>query len=142
MPGITSQGSRAAQSGPLQVAITDSAGNMASDGGAIFMAIARAQAGVAVSMATAPPSLARGEKMGVRMGWGGFNSYGGASHAWGVSAAGLLAENTFSKNDRLTIDAGVGLGYSQFMGYRENAVVGGRAGLQLDRKSTRLNSSH
>ena len=77
MPGITSASSRANQTGLLQLPTTDALGNLASDGGATFMAIARVQAGVAVAMAMAPPTLAHGEKMGVRVGWGGFNSYGG-----------------------------------------------------------------
>jgi hypothetical protein len=131
MPGITSASSRANQTGSLQLATTDAFGNLASDGGATFMAIARAQAGVAVAMAMSPPVLAHGEKIGVRVGWGGFNSYGGASNAYGVNAAGVLAENMFSKHDRLTVDLGLGVGSSQFMGYRESAVVGGRAGAQL-----------
>ena len=131
MPGITSQASRNAQSGPLQLPTTDASGNLASDGGATFKAIARVQAGVAVSMAMATPNFAKGEKIGVRMGWGGFNSYGGGAHAFGISIGGVLAENTFSKNDRLVVDAGVAMGYSQFMGYREDAVIGGRAGMQL-----------
>jgi hypothetical protein len=131
MPGITSGASRASQSGPLQLPTTDSFGNLASDNGATFIAIARAQAGIAVAMAMSPPTLAYGEKMGIRVGWGGFNSSGGVSNALGLNAAGVLAENTFSKNDRLTVDLGVGFGNSQFMGYRQNAVVGGRAGAQL-----------
>ena len=131
MPGITSGSSRSAQSGLLQLPTTDALGNLASDGGATFMAIARVQAGVAVAMAMAPPTLAHGEKVGIRVGWGGFNSYGGMSNALGVNAAGVVAENTFSKSDRLTVDLGVGLGTSQFMGYRESSVVGGRAGVQL-----------
>ena len=131
MPGITSQASRNAQSGPLQLPTTDAYGNLASDGGATFKAIARVQAGVAVAMAMATPNFAKGEKIGVRVGWGGFNSYGGGANAFGVSIGGILAENTFSQNDRLIVDAGVAMGYSQFMGYREDAVIGGRAGLQL-----------
>jgi len=131
MAGITSQQSRNAQSGPLQLPTTDSNGNLASDGGATFKAIARVQAGVAVSMAMATPNFAKGEKIGVRVGWGGFNSCGGGANAFGLSIGGVLAENTFSKNDRLVVDAGIAMGYSQFMGYREDAVIGGRAGLQL-----------
>jgi hypothetical protein len=75
--------------------------------------------------------LAYGEKVGVRVGWGGFNGSGGLANAVGFNAAGVLAENTFSKHDRLMIDLGVGLGTSQFMGYRQNSVVGGRAGAQF-----------
>jgi hypothetical protein len=43
----------------------------------------------------------------------------------------VVAESIFSQNDRLTFDGGIGFGYSEFMGYKENAVVGGRAGMQF-----------
>jgi hypothetical protein len=44
---------------------------------------------------------------------------------------GILAENTFSKHDRLALSGGVGFGFGDFMGYRESAVTGAHAGLQL-----------
>ena len=50
--------------------------------------------------------------------------------AFGVSAAGLLANGLLSQHDRLTADLGFGIGYSQFMGYQQNNVIGARAGLQ------------
>ena len=130
-PGITSGASRSAQSGLLQLPTTDAAGNLASDGGATFRAIAKLQAGVAVAMAMESPNLARGQKFGVRMGWGGFASSGSGAHAFGISAAGVIADSMFSQHDRLTFDGGVGFGYSEFMGYKESSVVGGRAGMQL-----------
>jgi hypothetical protein len=49
----------------------------------------------------------------------------------GLSVTGVIGEGIFTKRDRLTVDGGVGFGFGEFMGYRENAVVGGRAGLQL-----------
>jgi hypothetical protein len=75
MPGITSTASRASQTGRLEVATTDAAGNLATDGGDIFNAIARVQAGVAIAMAIETPELSTGENFGIRFGWGGFDSF-------------------------------------------------------------------
>ncbi|MBX9841202.1 MAG: hypothetical protein K2Z80_05270 [Xanthobacteraceae bacterium] len=127
MPGLTSPASRGAQSGLLQLPTTDAMGNLASDGGETFRAISRLRAGVALSLAATPAVLAANEKFGMRVGWGTFDG----ANALGFSATGVLAEGLFSKRDRLTLDGGVGFGFGEFMGYRENAVVGGRAGLQL-----------
>lgn len=127
MPGITSSASRANQTGLLQLPTTDAAGNLASDGGETFKAIAKLRAGVALSLAATPAVLMHGEKFGMRLGWGTFNG----ANALGFSVTGVLAENLVSKHDRLTLDGGVGFGFGDFMGYRENSVVGGRAGVQL-----------
>jgi hypothetical protein len=127
MPGITSPASRGTQTGLLQLPTTDSMGNLASDGGETFRAISRLRAGVALSLAATPAVLAANEKFGMRVGWGTFDG----ANALGLSVTGVLAEGVFSKRDRLTLDGGVGFGFGEFMGYRENAVVGGRAGLQL-----------
>ena len=127
MPGITSAASRGAQSGLLQLPTTDALGNLASDGGDTFKAIARLRAGVALSLAATPVVLAANEKFGMRLGWGTFDR----ANAVGLSMTGVIAEGVFTKRDRLTVDGGVGFGFGDFMGYRENAVVGGRAGLQL-----------
>ena len=130
MPGLTSPASRAAQSGLLQVTTTDSAGNLAADGGATFRGIARVQAGVAIALAASPPHLNPGQRFGVRAGWGGFAGLDSTANAFGVSAAGLMAHGLLSQHDRLTADLGFGIGYGQFMGYQQNNVIGVRAGLQ------------
>lgn len=127
MPGITSAASRGAQSGLLQLPTTDAMGNLATDGGDTFKAISRLRAGVALSLAATPAVLAAGEKFGMRVGYGTFDR----ANAVGLSVTGVIAEGLFTKRDRLTLDGGVGVGFGEFMGYRENAVVGGRAGLQL-----------
>jgi hypothetical protein len=127
MPGITSPASRGAQSGLLQLPTTDANGNLATDGGDTFKAISRLRAGVALSLAATPAVLAAGEKFGMRLGYGTFDR----ANAVGLSVTGVIAEGLFTKRDRLTLDGGVGVGFGEFMGYRENAVVGGRAGLQL-----------
>ena len=127
MPGITSAQSKRTQRGLLQLPTTDSLGNLASDGGATFRAIARLRAGVALSLAVTPPILQRGEKFGMSVGWGGFDG----ANALGVAVMGVLAEGVLSDHDRLSVQGGFGVGYGQFMGYHENIVSGGRAGLQL-----------
>ncbi len=63
----------------------------------------------------------------MRFGWGTFDG----ANAVGMSVMGVIAEGIFWKHDRLALDGGVGFGFGSFMGYRENAVVGGRAGIQL-----------
>jgi hypothetical protein len=131
MPGITSGASRAAQSGLTQFVTSDRAGNMATDGGATYKAISMLQAGVAVAMASAPPTLTPGEKFGIKLGWGTFGSYGQPSYAVAASAVGIVAENILSSRNRLAVTGSVGVGFSDFMGYKENAVAGGSAGLQL-----------
>lgn len=127
MPGLTSPASKARQSGPLELPTTDAYGNLASDGGETFKAIARLRAGVALSLATSPAVLAHGEKFGMRLGFGTFDG----ANALGFSLAGVLGEGLIAKGDRLTIDGGVGFGFGSFMGYQESAVVGGRGGVQL-----------
>jgi hypothetical protein len=127
MPGITSPASRATQTGLLQWPTSDAAGNLATDGGETFKAISRLRAGVAISLSATPPVLANGEKFGMRFGWGTFDG----ANAVGMSVIGVVGQSVFSKGDRLALDGGVGFGFGNFMGYRENAVVGGRAGMQL-----------
>ena len=131
MPGITSQASKASQSGLLQLPTTDEGGNLASDGGATFNAIASVQAGAAIALALATPQLAAGERFGVRVGWGGFDAYQDSANAVGINAIGVIGRDLFFKNDRLSFEGGVGLGQSAFMHYDQNSVVGGRAGMQL-----------
>jgi hypothetical protein len=53
------------------------------------------------------------------------------ANAIGFSVMGVIAENLFSQHDRLTLDGGVGFGFGDFMGYRQDAVTGARAGMQL-----------
>jgi len=131
MPGITSDKSRRAQSGLLQLPTTDGTGNLAADGGAVFKGLARVQAGVAVALAIETPELGSGERFGMRIGWGTFDSYDSSANAFGASAIGVLGKSVFFKGDRLALDAGVGWGYSEFMDYKQNGVVAGRAGMQL-----------
>ncbi len=131
MPGITSSASLVNQSGRLEVATTDAAGNLATDGGDIFNALARVQAGVAIAMAIETPELATGEKFGIRIGWGGFDSFESNANAVGASAIGVLGRNYFREGDRLAVDAGVGLGWSEFKDYNQSRVLAGRVGLQF-----------
>ena len=131
MPGITSEASKNVQSGPLELATTDSAGNLATDGGAVFNAIARVQAGVAIATAMETPELASDENFGFRIGWGGFDSFDSEANALGMAAIGVIGRNLFDGDNRLALDVGVGLGWSEFKEYRENEVVAGRAGVQF-----------
>ena len=128
MRGITSQESKRRQSGLLQLPTTDALGNLASDGGATFRAIAANRAGLAISLALEAPDLAAGETFGMRMGVGNFD---GKAHAMGFSAIGILGRDLISTGDRLVLNGGIGWGNSDFMGYKQKGIVAGRAGLQL-----------
>ena len=127
MRGITSNESRNRQSGLLEVTTTDALGNLASDGGATFTAIAASQAGIAISLALEAPDLATGENFGIRMGWGNFD---GKAQALGISAIAVLERDLFVNGDRLTINGGIGYGRSDFMNYEQHDVIAGRIGLQ------------
>ena len=116
MGGVTSDDSKARQSGPLQLVTTDQFGHLASDGGAVFEAIARAQAGIAIAIAMEAPSLTAQENFGIRMGYGNFD---GDANAIGTSAMGVICRNCFNpgSGDRIALDIGLGLGWSDFQGY-------------------------
>lgn len=131
LPGITSEASRNAQSGLLEVTTTDAAGNLATDGGDIFNAISTVQAGVAVAMAMETPELTTGENFGFRIGWGGFDSFKSEANAMGLAAIGVVGRNLFGGVNRLALDIGAGLGWSEFKGYRQDEVLAGRAGAQF-----------
>ena len=82
-------------------------------------------------MAIETPELATGEKFGIRIGWGGFDSFESNANAVGASAIGVLGRNYFREGDRLAVDAGVGLGWSEFKDYNQSRVLAGRVGLQF-----------
>jgi hypothetical protein len=126
-PGITSDLSRSRQSGPLELLTTDANGNLASDNGDTFKAIAKLQAGVALALAAEAPSLTTSESFGVRVGWGNFDGDGNAA---AISAIGVLCRNCLSTGDRLAIDGSVGAGWSEYKTYSAGNVIGGRAGIQ------------
>jgi hypothetical protein len=126
-PGITSPESLSRQSGPLQLVTTDAAGHLASDGGDVFRAIARAQAGIAIALAIEAPSLTERESFGVRVGWGNFEN---DANAFGLSAMGVLCRDCFSQGDRIALDGGIGIGTSDFKSYSDDNVVAGRVGVQ------------
>lgn len=126
-PGITSRLSKDRQLTRLQLPTTDAYGNLASDGGDVFRAIARANAGIAIGYALAPPQLRNDQNFGVRVGYGYFD---GEGTAMGFSAIGVLAHNWIVDNGELAFTIGIGQGNSEFYDYQVNALGGG-AGLQF-----------
>ena len=126
-PGITSDLSSARQTGPLQLVTTDANGNLAADGGDAFKAIAANQAGIAIALSLQAPSLTTGEKFGLRLGYG---SFAGNSSAFGLSAIGVLCQGCFTRNDRLALDGGIGVGSSSYKTYDQTNVTAGRVGVQ------------
>ena len=125
MGGITSQASKSAQTGPLEVVTTDAFGNLASDGGAFQRQIdalgkrdGELAEGIAIALALDAPNLQSGQSFAFRMGYGNFDG----SSALGVAAAGLLDKGSFGERSSITLDGGVGFGTS-------DGTVAGKAGL-------------
>ena len=128
-PGITSDLSRARQSGPLEVVTTDADGNLASDQGATFEQIAENQAGIAIAVAMANPDLVGTESFGIAANWGHFDGV----NAFAFSAMGVLDRDLFGSGERLAISAGIGFTTDEqaLFGQTPGNVVAGRAGLQI-----------
>lgn len=121
--GLTSNASRAAQSGPLEVVTTDAFGNVASDGGEIFRRLDEHEAGVALAISMENPDLVGNERFGIAANWG---HYEGAN-AFSASMIGVLGHNVFSTGDRVAVSGGIGVGFENGRG---DTTVGGRAGVQ------------
>ena len=76
--------------------------------------------GTAVALAISQPVLLDGQSFAVRGGWGDFQG----QNAFGVSAAGVIARNSFGYGSTVTLDAGFGVG-TQYSG------AGGKAGVTI-----------
>lgn len=128
-PGITSDLSRARQAGNLEVATSDAAGNLATDGGEIFKTLSENQAGIAIAMAMVNPTLIAKETFGIGVNWGIFQQ----SQALTVSAIGVIAKDVFGGGERLSLTGGFGASLQQksFGDHKTNTSYGGRAGVQL-----------
>jgi hypothetical protein len=126
MPGLPSGASRSAQSGPLELVTTDSAGNLASDEGDTFGRIRRNSRdiddnaeGVAMAMSIQNPDLVGEERVALKVGWGTFSG----EHAMGVTVAGVVLPD-IGLGIRLGLAGGAAFGLSE-------GNVGGQAGFQL-----------
>jgi hypothetical protein len=115
MAGITSDASRAAQKGPLEVVTTDVLGNLASDGGAFqrqIDALGRRDGeladGIAIALALQQPIFQPGQTVAMRVGYGNFDGAG----AFGLTAAGVVSRGAFGSTSSVTLDAGLGVGAS------------------------------
>ncbi|HEY7549205.1 MAG TPA: hypothetical protein VH913_06775 [Hyphomicrobiaceae bacterium] len=129
MAGLPSDASRSFQSGPLEVATSDAAGNLATDGGLIFKGLSQLHAGVAVAIAMQNPDLVAGEKFGVALNWGNFEG----ANALAFSTMGVLGTDVFSKGDRLAISGSLGASTNEpgYGGHDAGMQVGARVGLQM-----------
>jgi hypothetical protein len=126
MPGITSDASRDAQDGPLEVVTTDAMGNLASDGGDTFRRIRKNtrdiednSEGVAMAMSIQDPDLVGDERLGMKVGWGTFSG----EHAMGVTLGGVVMPD-IGAGIRLGVAGGAAFGLAE-------GNIGGRAGVQL-----------
>ena len=128
-PGITSAESRNRQSGPLEVATTDSNGHLATDGGQIFRELGEQGAGIAIAMALENPDLVGNETFGLAANLGFFEG----NTALGVALMGVLGHNFVGGNERWAVSGGVGvsLNENEFGGQGVDRTVAGRAGVQV-----------
>lgn len=113
MAGITSNASRAVQTGPLEAVTTDRFGNLASDGGAFqgkIDALGRRDGeladGIAIALALQQPIFHSGQKFAGRLGYGNFDG----SNALALSLAGVVDKGSFGPISSITLDGGVGFG--------------------------------
>ena len=116
-PGITSPESKSYQSGPLEVVTSDSGGNLATDGGAIFKDIATLRQGVAMAMALPDLTLPAGIRYGLSAGVGLFD---------GEEAVGI--KGVVRINDWMQLGVGIAAANgSSYQGQNSPAIVGGNA---------------
>ncbi len=128
-PGITSAESRNRQSGPLEVATTDSSGHLATDGGQIFRELGEQGAGIAIAMALENPDLVGNETFGLSANLGFFEG----NTALGVALMGVVGHNLVGGGERWAVSGGVGvsLNENEFGGQSVDRTVAGRAGVQV-----------
>jgi len=127
MGGLTSEASKAAQQGPVEVVTTDAFGNLASDGGAMQRQIdglgrrdRELADGIAIALAIQQPIFQPGQSFAIRAGYGNFDG----SDAFGLSAAGVVDRGSFGRGSSVTLDAGIGFGTA-------TGTAAGRAGVTL-----------
>ncbi len=80
----------------------------------------KAYEGTALALAISQPVFLPGQTFAMRAGWG---SYEG-QNAFGVSAAGVIAHNTFGYGSTVALDGGIGVGSN-------NGGVAGKAGVTV-----------
>ncbi len=78
----------------------------------------KAYEGTAIALAISQPVFLPGQTFAMRGGWGSFEG----QNAFGVSAAGVIAHNTFGYGSTVSLDAGIGAG---------NSSVAGKAGVTV-----------
>ena len=129
MSGITSGLSRDRQTGPLEVVTTDSAGNLASDGGLLFERMSKLGGGIAIALALENPDLVAGERFGIA----GNVGFWEGNVALGFTAMGVLGNNLVGQGERWALSGGVGFTVKEdsYGGRSSQSSVGGRAGLQI-----------
>ena len=97
---------------------------LATDGGSIFKALDEAEFGIALAISMENPDLVAGEKFGVAVNAGFYES----AQAISIAAEGVVGYNVFSPGDRVAVSGGVGVGIDNGRG---DNVVGGRVGGQI-----------
>ena len=129
MRGIASEKSRSFQNGPLEIATTDAAGNLASDGGQIFNKLSEQGAGIALAVAMENPDLVANETFGLAANIGFFEG----NSALALSGIGVLGYDFVGGDDRWVISGGVGVSLNEkdYGGHKADRTVAGRAGIQV-----------
>jgi hypothetical protein len=127
--GITSNESRARQSGPLELVTTDENGHLASDNGQIFNQLGEHGSGIAIAMAVENPDLVGNETFGLSANVGFFEG----NTALGIAAMGVLGHDFMGGGERWALAGGVGFSLNEqdYGGHSTDRTVGGRAGVQV-----------
>ena len=127
-PGITSDLSRARQSGPLEVVTSDSNGHLASDGGQIFRELGEQGAGIAIALALENPTWSA-----MRVWHVGESRLLRGQHRSRRRADGRAGHNFVGEGERWALSGGVGLSLNEnnFGGQNTDRTVAGRAGVQV-----------
>src|SRR5262249_29475149 len=136
MSGITSNASKAAQQGPVQIVTSDQNGNLATaDAGSLLggatqgfqnqiNALTRRDQelaeGIAIAMAVQQPIFHDGQTFAMNFGYGNF----GGTDALGFSAGGIVNKGAFGAGSTVTVHGGLGWG-------TDNRTVAGRAGVSI-----------
>ena len=120
MPGIASDASRAAQSGPTSYVTTDANGNLATDGGGMSRRFGSIEKdvednteGVALALALQAPFVPYDKRYTFDAGFGAFKD----KQAFSTSAA-------FRVSDNVQFNAGIGVGLNE-------GNIGGRGGVSI-----------
>jgi hypothetical protein len=97
------------------------AGTDAANKAYVDKGVNKAYEGTAIALAISQPVFLPGQTFAMRAGWGDYEG----QNAFGVSAAGVIAHNTFGYGSTVSLDGGIGVGsYSGSVAGKAGVTVG------------------